>query len=285
VTLLRIAATYLMTGVLAAALAPGVNAAGDLRLDGPLVQGGLVTGRTEPGARVTVNGRDVRVSERGVFLIGFARDAKPTATLRIRYPGGGETRKSLPIKQRDYKVQRINGLPSRKVTPIPEDLARIKNDNAKIAGVRRRDTPVTGFASGFQWPATGPLSGVFGSQRILNGKPKNPHNGVDVAAPHGAPVTAAADGTVALVHPDMFYTGKTVMIDHGHGLSSVYVHMDKILVRDGQRVSKGTPIGAVGKTGRVTGPHLHWGLSLFDVHLDPSLVVGPMSASAKTKGG
>ncbi|NQV84298.1 MAG: M23 family metallopeptidase [Rhodospirillales bacterium] len=274
-----------MAGIFVIGLAPGVSLAGDLRLKGPMMQGGLVTGHTEPGAHVSVDGRTVRVSEGGAFLIGFGRDAKPTSALIVRHPGGLETRKTLRIKQRDYKVQRINGLPSRQVTPKPEDLARIKNDNAKIAGVRRLDTPDAGFASGFQWPATGPLSGVFGSQRILNGKGKNPHNGVDVAAPFGAPVTAAADGTVALVHPDMFYTGKTVMIDHGHGLSSVYVHMDKILVRDGQRIIKGMPIGAVGKTGRVTGAHLHWGVSLFGVHLDPSLLVGPMVPSPAKKGG
>ena len=284
-TLLRVATSLLLAGLLATALAPWVSAANGLSLDGPLTQGGLVTGHTEPGTRVTFNGRAVRVSERGVFLIGFGRDAKPTATLHVRHPNGHETLKNLRIIQRDYKVQHINGLPSRQVTPKPEDLARIKNDNARIAGVRQLDTAVAGFASGFQWPATGPLSGVFGSQRILNGKPKNPHNGVDVAAPLGSPVTAAADGTVALVHADMFYTGKTVMIDHGHGLSSVYVHMNKILVRDGQRVTKGTPIGAVGKTGRVTGSHLHWGISLFDVHLDPSLLVGPMPTSAAMKGG
>ena len=278
--LLRVAGFCL----LASALMPGVGAATELRLEGPLTQGGLVTGYIEPGARVTVDGRGLRVSEQGMFLIGFGRDAKPTAALLIHHPDGHETQKSLKVKQRDYQVQRINGLPSRQVTPKPEDLTRIKNDNAGIAGVRRLDTPVAGFTSGFQWPALGPISGVFGSQRILNGKPRKPHNGVDVAAPHGFPVTAAADGAIALVHRDMFYTGKTVMIDHGHGLSSVYVHMDKVLVREGQRVAKGDQIGSVGKTGRVTGPHLHWGISLFDVHLDPSLLAGPMPPSAAKKG-
>ena len=281
----KLALSSLAVGVLATGLCPGISTAGELRLDGPLVQGGLVTGHTEPGALVTVDGRNLRVSGRGKFLIGFGRDAKPMAALHIRHPDASETRETLRVKQREYAVQRIDGLPSRQVTPKPEDLARIRNDNAKIAGVRRQDTPGADFVSGFQWPAMGPISGVFGAQRILNGNPKNPHNGVDVAAPSGSPVTAAADGTVALVHRDMFYTGKTVMIDHGHGLSSVYVHMDKILVSEGQRVTKGAPIGAVGKTGRVTGPHLHWGISLFDVHLDPSLLVGPMPVSASAKRG
>lgn len=260
-----------------AMLAAGPLTAGSLSLDGPLTQGGLVIGKTDPGTKASVNGKPVRVSGEGVFLMGFGRDANKTVSLRLVHPDGTRTEKDLAISRRDYQVQRIDGLPERQVTPRkPQDLARIRDDNAKIAGVRKRDTALSGFASGFQWPALGPLSGVFGSQRILNGKPRRPHNGVDVAAPRGSAVTAAADGIVALVHSDMFFTGKTVMIDHGHGLSSVYVHMDDIRVTDGQNVSKGTPIGTVGRTGRVTGPHLHWGVSLFGTHLDPALLAGPM---------
>jgi len=266
-----------MGGLLVAWLTVQDAGAGTLALDGAMTQGGLVIGRTEPGARVRVGGKAVRVSPEGEFLIGFGRDAKPDASLLVHHPDGTRTERTLAVAPRAYKVQRIDGLPSRQVTPKkPEDLERIREDNAMIAGVRQRDTAQTGFASGFQWPATGPVSGVFGTQRILNGKPRSPHNGVDVAAPRGSTVTAAAAGTVALVHQDMFFTGKTVMIDHGHGLSSVYVHMDDILVAQGQRVAKGTPIGIVGKTGRTTGPHLHWGVSLFGTHLDPSLLAGPM---------
>jgi len=256
-------------------LLPGLVSADSLSLEGPLTQGGLVIGKTEPGAKVSINGRSVRVSPEGRFLIGFGRDAKKTARLRISHPDGALTDRSLKIKRRAYKVQRIDGLPTKQVTPGPKELARIKDDNAKIAAVRRLDSTKTFFASGFQWPAQGPISGVFGSQRILNGNPRRPHNGIDVAAPRGSPVFAATGGTVALAHPDMFLTGKTVMIDHGHGLTSVYVHMDKILVTEGQLIEKGTPIGTIGKTGRVTGPHLHWGVSLFGTHLDPGLLVGP----------
>ena len=262
--------------VLAVLTAAGTGAADTLTLEGPMTQGGLVTGRTDPGAKVTIDGHAVRVSRDGVFLIGFGRDARETARLRIVHPSGGVTERALQVRLRDYAVQRIDGLPERQVTPKPEDLARIKEDNAKIARVRARDSDRSDFASGFSWPARGTVSGVFGSQRILNGKPRRPHNGVDVAAPRGSSVVAAGDGVVALAHPDMFFTGKTVMIDHGHGLSSVYVHMDDILVRGGQPVKKGTPIGTVGKTGRVTGPHLHWGVSLFGTHLDPALLAGPM---------
>ncbi len=271
-----------MAGLLVAWLNAHGAVAGTLTLDGNMTQGGLVIGKAEPGARVSIGGTAVRVSGDGAFLIGFGRDAKPVVRLRVTHPDGTRTEKALNVAPRKYQVQRIDGLPSRQVTPTkPEDLKRIRQDNARIAAVRKLDSGRSDFASGFQWPATGPISGVFGSQRILNGKPRNPHNGVDIAAPRGSTVTAAADGTVALVHPDMFFTGKTVMIDHGHGLSSVYVHMDEILVTQGQRVTKGTPIGIVGKTGRTTGPHLHWGVSLFGTHLDPALLVGPMRDFAR----
>lgn len=253
---------------------PGAEA-GELVLEGPLVQGGLVIGQTEPGARVAVDGKGVRVSAGGRFLIGFGRDAESRIRLSVRHPDGSRTERNLAIKAREYPVQRIDGLPRKKVEPGPQELARIRDDNARIADVRRRDTAEPFFASGFMWPAEGPLTGLFGSRRILNGKPRRPHNGVDVAAPRGAPVVAAADGVVALAHPNMFFTGKTVMLDHGHGLTSVYVHMDEILVTPGERVSKGTPIGTVGMTGRVSGPHLHWGVSLFGTHLDPALLAGP----------
>ena len=265
-----------MGGLLVAWLSAPGAIAGTITLDGNMTQGGLVIGKAEAGARVTIDGTAIRVSEAGAFLIGFGRDAKPVVRLRVDHPDGTRTVKALNVAPRTYQVQRIDGLPSRQVTPTkPEDLKRIREDNARIAAVRKLDSGRSDFASGFQWPATGPISGVFGSRRILNGKPRNPHNGIDIAAPRGSTVTAAADGTVVLVHPDMFFTGKTVMIDHGHGLSSVYVHMDEILVSQGQRVTKGTPIGIVGKTGRTTGPHLHWGGSLFETHLDPALLAGP----------
>ena len=209
-----------MAGIfLALFLLVGNATAGSLSFDGPLIQGGLVVGKTDPGAKVSIDGRPVRVSGEGTFLMGFGRDAKKAVRLRLDHPDGTRTEKTLSVKGRVYQVQRIDGLPERQVTPRkPEDLARIRDDNARIAEVRKKDTAQTWFTSGFRWPAIGPISGVFGSQRVLNGKPKRPHNGIDVAAPRGSTVSAAADGVVTLVHQDMFYTGKTVMIDHGHGL-------------------------------------------------------------------
>ena len=239
------------------------------------MQGGLVFGTVAPGASIALDGKPVRVSGDGLFLLGFGRDAPAEAVVQATYADGSREVRHLAISRQDYKIQRIDGLPQRKVSPRkPEDLARIKADGALIRAVRKRDTETTYFASGFLRPIKGGrISGVYGSQRILNGKPRSPHNGLDIAVPKGTPVMAAADGIVALVHEDMFYTGKTVMIDHGHGLTSVYIHMDSIRVADGQRVTKGAPIGTVGMTGRATGPHLHWGVTWFGTHLDPALLI------------
>jgi len=243
---------------------------------GQAVQGGLVVGRAAPGARVKIAGGAVRVSPDGLFLVGFGRDAPKSVTVAVTEKGKPPLPCEIAVEAREYKITRIDGLPKRKVTPrLPEDLKRIRTDNAAIGKVRARATPATDFAGGFIWPLKGRLSGVYGSQRILNGKPRRPHNGTDIAAPTGTPIRATAPGVVALAHPDMFLSGKTVMIDHGHGLSSVYIHMSAITVRRGQKVAQGDQIGKVGMTGRATGPHLHWGMSLFKTALDPALLAGP----------
>jgi murein DD-endopeptidase MepM/ murein hydrolase activator NlpD len=242
-------------------------------IQGPLIPGGLVTGKVKPGSKISIQGRSVRTTRDGAFVLGFGRDAKRYQTIAILDPSGFTYNHDIKLKSRTYKVTRIDGLPERKVTPNPKDIKRIKADNAGIAQVRKLDTEAQSFLDGFQWPTMGRISGVFGSQRVLNGKLRSPHNGVDIAAPNGSPVLATTAGKVVLVHQDMFYSGKTVMIDHGHGLSSVYIHMSKITVKKGERVSKGDQVGTVGMTGRATGPHLHWGISLFGTHLDPMLIV------------
>ncbi len=252
------------------------NAAAEPRLEGNFTQGGLVFGVTEPGSKVLLNGKPVSLSPDGHFLLGFGRNAPDKAMLEITSRDGNTEKRTLDVAVRTYKVQRINGLPSRKVTPKAEDIARIKADNAGIGRVRALDTRQAYFSSGFLWPVKGPISGVFGSQRILNGKPKNPHNGTDIAASEGTLIVAPADGVVALLHDDMFYTGQTMMLDHGLGLTSVYAHMSAMLVEQGAFVKKGDPIGKIGKTGRVTGPHLHWGVTLNRTHLDPALLAGKM---------
>ncbi len=258
------------------ALAPTTATARELHLDGPLIQGGLVLGKVEPGAEVRCEGDRVRVSPEGLFLVGFGRDDEGPFELVVRHPDGSVTRESLAIEKRAYQVQRIDGLPAAMFTPDEAALARIRRENAMIAAVRARDTPEALFAGGFVWPVTGPISGVYGSQRILNGEPRRPHFGVDIAAPEGTAVHAPADGVVALAEDDLYFTGGTVMLDHGHGLTSVFSHLSAVTAAVGERVSQGAVIGRIGATGRVTGAHLDWRVNLFKTRLDPALLVGPM---------
>lgn len=246
------------------------------RLDGNFTQGGLVIGRTDPGAAVVLDGRAVRVDADGVFVIGFHRDAPAAAELTVTAPDGTVERRSLAVAPRRFDIQRIDGLPPRMVTPPPEVQERIRRENAAIAALREIDRPEPLFRSGFAWPATGRISGVYGSQRILNGEPKQPHYGVDIAAPVGTPITAPADGIVVLAEADLYYTGGTVILDHGHGLSSAFLHMDAVTVTVGDRLRQGDVLGALGATGRVTGPHLDWRMNWFDRRIDPQLLVPPM---------
>ena len=260
--------------VLALTALPAI--AGSISIDGQTVPGGLVRGVTEPGSQVRFRGRPVRVSPGGVFLVGFGRDDTGSFALDIRHPNGSESHLNLAVEQRLYDVQRIDGLPPKMVTPDEAVLARIAREGAMIAEVRARDTAEALFAGGFVWPAIGPISGVYGSQRILNGEPKRPHYGVDVAASEGTIVVAPADGIVALAEDDLYYTGGTVMLDHGHGLTSVFSHLSAVTATLGARVAQGDPIGRIGATGRATGAHLDWRVNLFTTRLDPALLVGPM---------
>lgn len=255
--------------------------AGTLELQGQPVQGGLMQGRTDPGTEVTFDGRPVRVSKDGVFLIGFGRDAPAQAKLVVTFTDGSREWRELKVGQRKYKIQRIDGLPPRKISPSEEDLARIHRESASIKEARTKDDARTDFLKGFIWPAKGRISGIYGSQRILNGEPRRPHYGLDIAAPVETPVVAPASGIVTLTHPDMFYSGGTLILDHGHGLSSTFIHLHRILVKEGQYVRQGDVIAEIGATGRVTGPHLDWRINLFKRRLDPQLILKAMPASAK----
>ena len=252
-----------------------------LTLSGALEQGGLVHGKTEPGTQVRLDGRSLRLAPDGSFIFGFGRDAPPSAQLELVYPDGQNEQRTLAVAARTYDVQRIDGLPPQQVTPDPETLERIKQEATLIAAARKADSDLPYFIDSFTWPAVGPISGVYGSQRILNGEPRAPHMGLDIAAPRGSPVLAAASGTVSLAERDLFFTGGTIIIDHGYGLATTYQHMDSIAVSVGQHVAAGEPIGTLGATGRVTGPHLHWALNWYEVRLDPALVMGPMPAAEK----
>lgn len=251
----------------------------ELHLEGGLIQGGLVRGHVAPGSAVWLDGRELRVSAEGRFVFGFGRDARSRAELVVRHPDGDEDRRTLDIATRTYQIQQIDGLPPRQVTPSAQDLARIQAEAKLIEAVKARNSDRVGFTQEIAWPALGPISGIYGSQRILNGEPRAPHRGIDVAAPAGTTVEAMASGVVSLAEPDLYFTGGTVMIDHGHGLHSIYAHMQEVLVEVGQGVARGAPVGKVGATGRATGPHLHWGIYWFDNALDPALLVGPMPNS------
>ncbi|MFY9943912.1 MAG: M23 family metallopeptidase [Desulfobacterales bacterium] len=255
--------------------------AGAIELKGRRVQGGLLTGRVTPGTMVAFQDRPLRLSPDGLFVIGFDRDAPLESVLSLRAADGRETRHPVRIAARTYDIQRIDGLPQRKVTPPPEDLARIQREAALARTARQRDDPRTDFAQAFIWPVHGRISGVYGSQRILNGAPRQPHYGVDIAAPAGTPVKAPADGVVSLVHPDMFFSGRTLILDHGHGVSSTFLHLSAILVREGQAVRQGEVIARVGASGRVTGAHLDWRMNWFGQRIDPTLLVPPMPAGKR----
>jgi murein DD-endopeptidase MepM/ murein hydrolase activator NlpD len=233
-----------------------------------------VQGRVPPGTKVTLDGREVRVGADGDFLIGFGRDAKDAA-LGVTYTDGRTETRTLAVEKRNWQIQRVDGLPQQTVTPNEAELRRIRSEAALAIEARRIDSAEPLFRTGFVWPAVGPISGVYGSQRILNGEPRAPHYGVDIAVAPGTPVVATADGTVTLAY-DMLLSGKTLIVDHGYGLNSVYYHLSEIAVAPGTHVRQGEMIGKVGATGRATGPHLHWGMNLFDVRLDPALLVPPM---------
>jgi len=247
-----------------------------IALDGHLTQGGLAFGRTAPGSRVTLDKQHMPIAGDGRFILGFGRDQAPHATLAMAHADGKSETQDLTITQRKYDIQRINNLPKNQVEPNAEELKRIKAEQVRINAARARDTDLPYAFEPFDWPALGPISGVYGSQRILDGQPRAPHFGVDIAAPRGTALKAPAGGIVSLADPDLFFTGGTIIIDHGHGLASLFAHMDKVAVKEGDKLAKGGYVGNLGATGRATGPHLHWGMFLFSTPVDAQLLVPPM---------
>jgi len=253
-----------------------------LELRGPLQQGALIVGTAVPGARATLDGTAIPVAENGVFAFGLDRDHGRTARLAIAYPDGTTTERVLDVAPRDWAIQRIDGLPQKYVTPPPETLARIAAERELKTAARAVRVDDIWFAQPFIWPTVGPITGVFGSQRIYNGEPRRPHYGVDVAAPTGTPILAPQAGVVTLAEPDMYFEGGLVFLDHGHGVTSVMMHMSRVDVITGQTVEQGETIGAIGATGRATGPHLHWGMFWRGAQVDPVVLVGPMPEAPAT---
>jgi murein DD-endopeptidase MepM/ murein hydrolase activator NlpD len=247
--------------------------AGAVELRGKPVQGGLIFGQADVGSKITLDGKPVPVSDDGQFIIGFNRDETGTRKLAVNLPSGQQHVQQLTVIPREYKIEHVDGLPPRTVTPDPEAVERIRLEAQMVANARARRGVSAAYASGFAWPASGRISGVYGSQRVLNGEPRRPHFGLDIAAPTGSPVLAPADGVVTLTHPDMYFSGGTIILDHGLGLSSTFLHMSKVLVEVGASVRQGDLIGHIGATGRASGPHLDWRMNWLDRRVDPEPLV------------
>lgn len=243
-----------------------------LILNGVLTQGALVRGQVPKSAQVTLNGKKIETNAAGKFVIGFEREAPLDHTLLVTLASGEVIERAITLKKREYNIQRIDGLDQKMVSPPPEVTARIKKDNINVAKARSGNTNLDALFTKFEWPAKGPISGVYGSQRILNGVPKWPHYGVDIAGPTGTPVYAPVDGVVTL-NDDLYYSGNTLILDHGMRVFSTFLHLDTITVQVGDVVKQGEQIGTIGSTGRSTGPHLDWRINLGKVRLDPQTVV------------
>jgi len=244
-------------------------------LSGQSVEGGMIVAKAGKGSQVRIDGESVPVSADGLFVIGFHHQTDDPLSIDITSPDGTQHITSLTVEQRAYDIQRIDGLQPKMVTPPAEVITRIQNDAKAVRAARGRIAPLGDFIAGFDWPVTGRISGVFGSQRILNGKPRQPHYGIDIAAPRGTPVLAPASGRVTLVM-DLYYSGWTILVAHGLGVNSSFLHLDAVAVSTGEQVERGALLGWVGSSGRSTGPHLDWRLDWMGRRLDAALIAGPM---------
>ena len=240
---------------------------------GKFLQGHFIIGITEPGSKIIIDKKEVKVSEDGFFVFGIDRDRKFDVTI-TKVTNSKKEKIFKKVLKRKYNIQRIDGLPPKHVTPPPEVLDRIREDNKKIGKARSINSPLDFFNEKFIFPIDKYIiTGVYGSQRILNGKPRRPHYGIDFHAPAGTPVKAMMDGKVTLVEKDMYFTGGTIIFDHGHGVSTLYMHMKDIDVKLGDNVKKGQIVGTLGQSGRATGPHLDIRLNWFNVKLDPMTIL------------
>ena len=239
---------------------------------GNFSQGNFILGKTKPNTKIIVNKTEVRVSKDGYFVFGIDRDRKYDLVI-TKISNGKKEKIVKKILKRKYKIQRIDGLPENKVTPPESVYKRIKAENNRIGEARAINSELNFFKDKFIMPVDGIITGVYGSQRILNGKPKWPHYGIDIAAKQGTQIKSSATGIVTMAEDDLYYTGGTIIIDHGHGVKSIYAHLSSVNVAVNQKVSKKDIIGKVGSTGRSTGPHLHWGVMVFNTYVDPLLLL------------
>ena len=242
-------------------------------LNGEIIQGALIVGKEQADKSIYVNNQKIKLSKNGIFVFGINYNQVGNVVIESVDKNNQVISKTYEIKKRQYKIQKIDGLHEKMVTPDQESLEIIKKENNLIKNAQSINSDFEFFSSGFNKPIEGVISGVYGSQRILNGKLRSPHLGIDFAATKGTEVKSPADGHVTLAENGFYFTGGSIILDHGHGVSTIYAHLDEILVKKNELIKKGQVIGKVGSTGRTTGPHLHFGVNWFDVKIDPELII------------
>lgn len=284
--------TFLRIAVFLVASAPLAHASTesfrhkDLALYGEIIQGALITGHVSDAKSISVFEREVFIDPKGHFVFGIGRDAPEKIKLEVVWLSGVSESIEVQVIQRQYDIQRIEGVDDKYVRELePEVLKRVQEEAAMVWKARQVLRPEAEFLDGFKWPAKGMVTGVYGSQRVYNGVPKRPHYGLDIAGPVGTPVYAPANGKVSLTHNEMYYSGGTLVLDHGQGISSTFIHLSKIHVKEGQYVKAGELIADIGATGRVTGPHLDWRINWFDERLDPQLLLPPQNTEESATRG
>ncbi len=243
-----------------------------IEFTGKFLQGHFIIGQTDPAAKIIIDKKQVKVSEDGFFVFGLDRDRKFDLTI-TKIIDGKKDKIIKKVLKRKYNIQRIDGLEESKVTPPESVYKRIKEENNKIGQARAINSDLPFFKNQFIMPVEGIISGVYGSQRILNGKPKWPHYGIDIAAKQGTMIKSSGSGVVTMAEDDLYYTGGTIIMDHGHGISTIYSHLENVMVSVGDKINQGDIIGTVGSTGRSTGPHLDFRVNWFQTRLDPMSVI------------
>ena len=249
-----------------------ISPAHTIEFQGKFLQGHYILGKTNPKATIFVGKKEVKVSKDGDFVFGIDRDQKYDLTF-TKIVEGKKTTITKKVLKRKYNIQRIDGLPENKVTPPESVYRRIKKENNKIGEARAINSNLQFFKEKFIMPVKGIISGVYGSQRILNGKPRWPHYGIDIAAKKGTMIKSSGSGVITMAEDDLYYTGGTIIIDHGHGISTIYSHLETVIVSVGDKINQGDIIGTVGSTGRSTGPHLDFRVNWFQTRLDPMSII------------
>ena len=252
-----------------------------VELKGHLTQGGLVTGQLNNAKSVSLNGKPLKLSDTGLFVFGFGRDAKPNHTLSWVDKSGKNHSQDLVITLRDYNIDKITGVAKKYVSPPKAVSERISREAVAVRKARAVDSDLEYFLQPVLRPAEGRISGVYGSQRYFNGEPRRPHFGLDIANKTGSPVYAPISGTVVFAEPDLYYSGGTLILDHGHGVTSTYIHLSKLDVKVGDKITQGMKVAEIGATGRVTGPHLDWRFNWQGERLDPALLMQDTLANKK----